>query len=164
METTYKQAEVDALLKDTTPVIQELMEECIKLADENKDLHARLEAQATKMAEKQAESEKVVLEKVAQARNGIFDVREIRDLVDGMKLAGYIVKEEDAKDVMRAISADPGQLLKVAAAILELSTPAPISGQGVNKTAGHANHGSNQGLSSEWVEDGWLDIIRSGEC
>lgn len=164
METTYKKAEVDKLIQDTTPVIQELMEECIKLADENQGLKAKLAAQLTDMSEKQAESDKVVLEKVAKARSEVFDIREVRDLVDNMKNAGYIVKEEDAKDVMNAINTNPGQLLKVAANILKLSTPAPISGQGVNKTAGHASRKGTAGLSPEWDLDGWADIVESGEC
>ena len=152
------------ILQDSTAVIQELMEEGIKLADENQELRRKLEEQSALMSQKLAEANKVVLEKVAKAKTEIYDAREVRDLVEGLKAAGYIVTDQEARDVAKAIKDDPNQLLKVASDILTLSTPAPTSGTGVQKTAGTTSRASRQGLSPEWEEDGWLDIVESGEC
>ncbi len=149
MSETYKAAEVDSVIQDLTEVTEMLLSENVKLAELNSELQTRLHS-------KSAEADKVILEKVAAAKQQLFPTSEVLEYTTKLAKAGFLREPAEVAD---AITRSPGQLLKLASRILELSMPAPITGKGVGDPRSGGQSKSASRTSRELEEDGWLAAI-----
>lgn len=155
-ELTYKQADVDQIIQQSTGVIQTLLEENVKLAEER-------EALQQKLVDKSAEAERVELEKVAAESRPAFTAEEVGEFVQTLKSAGFLARESDARTVEEQVGKDHRQLLKLAQHVVTLSAPSPQTGRGLDKHASIGGQASS-GKPTDWEADGWDEILRTGRC
>jgi hypothetical protein len=150
MEPHYDRAEVDGIIQNLTEIAESLLQENVKLATLNQELQDQIHS-------KSADTEKVVLEKVAQAREQMFPPEKVREYVQKLARAGFLTR--DPETVAAYVNEDPGNLLKVASRVAEISAAAPVTGQGVRDPRGGGQPKSASRTSRELEEDGWLDIV-----
>jgi regulator of replication initiation timing len=150
MDQFYKQAEVDVIIRDLTEITEDLLNENVKLAQRNEELQKQLQS-------KSAETDKVVLEKVAKSQQQMFPPEEVRAYMQKLAQAGFLTR--DPETVAEYVNKDPGQLLKVASRVAELSAATPVTGQGVQDPRGDGQSKSASRTTRELEDDGWLDIV-----
>lgn len=146
MLNTDKPEEIEDIVKESMEIITTLTEENMSLKQANKDLRSKL-------AEKAAAPERVVIEKVAAE----VDEDELQGLLDNLVNTNMLSVGDSVK-VASAVKKDPGQLIKIAQRILTISQQSPNTGYGVNPAA--YNRSSASSTPSD--PDGWWDVVKNG--
>lgn len=134
-------ADFATALYDSLALTERALGACARLEDDNSALRA-----------KTAEQERVILEKVAAAKNPGLDPKLIDDTLfalESMSLADPADHQKLAAD----LSNDPNAALRLAQRLVTLSVPAHQEGSAIDKSAGVTG-------ASSVDPDGWHLCIR----
>lgn len=126
-----------------------VLQQSLALVDQALELCTRMEREH---AEKQAETERVYLEKVAAQRVSLDPalVTETLERLESMSMVDPVTRVKLASQLAR----DPNQALHLVQRLLTISLPAHQEGQAVDKSAD--DH------SSPSDPDGWGEVVRKG--
>jgi len=146
---TYKKAEVDPILQETMEATQVLLEDNQKQAQEIEAHKARI--LELEKASNVSEESKINLEKVAGTDGPKLDMSLVNNLVDQLADLGFVETSKSAREeLINHIKEDPStHALKLASRVIKLSSPAPDSGFGVEKSAS-----APETENSDWQE--WI--------
>jgi hypothetical protein len=157
---SYNAKEVNSILEESTGMIQALLGENVKqaeLLDQQQVLIETLRKESTEQAQ-----ERIRLQKVANA-NPVLAVPEesVRMYIDKLASSGFLKK--DADSLVESLREDPSRLLKLANRVLDLTTPAPNTGSGVQPNIVDGNYAkvASSRKERELEEDGWNDALNS---
>jgi hypothetical protein len=127
-----------------------LLQESLALVDQALGVCAAME---TEHARKQAETERVYLEKVAAAKASVLDQELVDQTLRQLEDMSLVAAGSRAK-LANTLITDPNQALHLLQRLVPLSLPAHQEGQAVDKSAGDRTSSSDP--------DGWGDVVRKG--
>lgn len=146
----YPASKVDVLLKEAADTGLALLD---MVESQTKEINS-LRVENSELS-KQAQSDKVILEKVA-ATSGELDAF-------GDKLVAIGIIDRAARDsYVQKMRENPLNIVKIASQVIDFSTPPVNQGRGISKSAGDTSGESDNSFYNELKKDGF-DVFINGD-
>jgi len=135
-------------LQAVAPVLDQMIEFMESALTEKQSDSSKLQELTTNLKKAKEDQEKVILEKVAEAKAEFFNVEQMNQALAKLEGMG-IVDEHNREKMARRIKDDPNSVFRFMVKMAESLMSVPGEGKGIDKHSG-------ENVDSEDDPDGWL--------